>query len=59
MNIPDKIKVDINFVNLDGSARTDIGIYEKHLVCHPDMAQQAIDLFRTLIGHELELIEGE
>ena len=57
MNIPDKIKTDVNFTNLDGSPRTDIAICKDHLVCHPDMLQQATDLFRTLMGLEIENIE--
>lgn len=57
MNLPSGIKTDINFTNDDGTPRNDIAIYKDYLVCHPDMLQSSLDMFETLTGQKLEVIE--
>ena len=57
MNLPHKIKTDIEFIDGDGSARTDVAIYAEHLVCHPNKLIYIVDMFKNSMGINLEIIK--
>ena len=57
MNLPTKVKTDKNFVDGDGSPRTDIAIYKHYLICHPNRLDFVIHMFKNNMGIVLEVID--
>lgn len=56
MNIPSKLKLDPEFLDEKGLPGRDIAIYKDFIVCHPDHAQEIIELIKQLLKIDLEII---
>lgn len=59
MLLPKKIRPTEKFVDKDGKPRKDVVILKDHLVCHPDVLDQAIEGIKLMLNIDLEVIGEE